>query len=211
MRLRHARSQSDCRRPVSSLLVLSLVCYSVAMVLDTFVLGSTIRVDTHSLRAEVGSHAVVYSVDSKQPNNKAAVWIMPDEEAASKLVAHVLAVDNGGSEGDENVLSDPEIAALDCVSKLLNQSKGSFSAAFSSNWRNLFTDSAHRPPPDPLIVKQFDLVGQIISTSRHRARSGAGALGAWLVGSSLVTPGGVTASAMQQSTTSRWEHRYGPV
>ena len=103
MRLRHARSQSDGRQPVSSL-ALSLVCYSVAMVLDTFVLGSTIRVDTHSLRAEVGTHAVVYSVDSKQPNNKAAVWIMPDEEAASTLVAHVLAVDDGGSEGDENVL-----------------------------------------------------------------------------------------------------------
>ena len=164
MRLRHARSQSDCRRPVSSL-VLSLVCYSVAMVLDTFVLGSTIRVDTHSLRAEVGSHAVVYSVDSKQPNNKAAVWIMPDEEAASKLKAHVLAVDDGGSEGDADVLSDAEISDHGCVSKLQNQSKGSFSAAFSSNWRSLFTDSALQPPPDPLVGKTFDLVGQIISVS----------------------------------------------
>ena len=164
MRLRHARSQSDCRRPVSSL-ALSLVCYSVAMVLDTFVLGSTIRVDTHSLRAEMGTYAIVHSVDSKQPNNKAAVWIMPDEEAASKLSAHVLAVDNGGSEGDADVLSESAITDLGCVSKLLNQSKGSFSAAFSSNWRNLFTDSAHLPPPDPLVGKQFDLVGQIISVS----------------------------------------------
>lgn len=131
------------------------------MVLDTFVLGSVCLVDKATARADDGDAAVVYAISSSLANNTAEVWIFEDEEDATAIGKHVVAVQDGRM---ADQLAAARVAELTgrVKRKLVGCHKRSFNVGFATAWRDMFEESGLGPDDDPMVGLQCNASGLVI-------------------------------------------------
>ena len=136
---------------------------------DAFVVGYICAIDKDSGRGSVGDYAVVASVDSPAPNNKACIKVLPCTiSEAQELSSYFRAKDAAAAGGHPPVAESAAVrtllAAVKCT--LTDVTRASLSnGSFSSNWRQLVTTlpsggdrtEPHRPPP---AAAGADLVGK---------------------------------------------------